>query len=77
VWYEARNTAAALQGRPLVELSKRRGTWSADSAGWRRLPREIYPPGLWAKKRTAVEVDEATLNGAQKSGRTSSAELAG
>ena len=65
VWYEACNRAAALQGRPLVELSKRRGTWSADSAGWRRLPRDIYPPGLWAKKRTVVELDEAALAAAQ------------
>lgn len=65
VWYEACNRAAALQGRPLVELSKRRGTWSADSASWRRLPRDIYPPALWAKKRTVVELDEAAFAAAQ------------
>lgn len=65
VWYEACNRAAALQGSSLVELSKHRGTWSADSAGWRRLPRDIYQPRLWAKKRTVVELDEAALAAAQ------------
>jgi hypothetical protein len=65
VWYEACNRAAALQGSSFVELSKRRGTWSADSAGWCRLPRDIYAPGVWAKKRTVVELEKAALAAAQ------------
>jgi hypothetical protein len=57
-----KTTAGALQGRRLVDVSKRGGTWSATvlPAGVFYLAHGGYPPGHWSRRRVVVDLDSET-----------------